>query len=116
MPTMPVVDVIVEILTDMYSWESSWSLIANEGGESVASGPSASETYAPGSMYTFVVSLTWCALYTLTVNATYGDGLISPGYAEIKVVGTDSEISLGRIDDIFSTRTIEVNVCVKDDS
>eukprot|EP01083_Nonionella_stella_P297250 1009587_1 len=121
MPTTLNVEVTFELLTDNYPGDTSWSLINNsEDGAIVHSGPEDGETYDAESVYSFMWTLNRCNSYTFTIYDSWGDGFMSPAYAEVRTDNRKDTETLGKIDgnnandfDFGSESSISFNINVE---
>jgi len=84
----------------------------SEDGATVHSGPDGGETYDADSLYSFTWILNRCTSYTFTISDSYGDGFLSPGYAEVKMESRKVAETLGRIDGNFGFESsFSINSC-----
>jgi len=90
-PSEASLQVMFKITTDYYPHETRWTLVEDQTGAIIASGPG-KEKYQEETAYSFQWSLEYCTSYTFTISDLYGDGLFcnyedSCGLFEIIVDG-----------------------------
>lgn len=79
------VDVTVEIVTDFYGYETSWTL-ADSDLSTLMSG--SENQYGDGQTYTDTACLPNDSYYGFTIFDSFGDGIESPGYYKVTAGGS----------------------------
>ena len=73
--TSPDAVITIEILTDTWGYETSWTLTEQGGCGVIASGSGLDS----GTFYTFDIDVCSTSCYDFTINDDYGDGIYDPG-------------------------------------
>ena len=87
MPTTLTVEVTFELLTDLYPFETSWSLIDNSQDGAVVvhlGGQVDGGIYYADRLYSSTWTLNRCTFYSLMNSDYYGDGFSGSRYFEVK--------------------------------
>ena len=75
---------VIELKTDPYGYETSWSLIDGQGIE-VAMG----DDFGNNELYLDSLCITEWSCLTFIILDSFGDGLLSPGYVSISLNGAE---------------------------
>ena len=76
--------VVVELMTDPYGYETSWSIIDGQGVE-IAAG----DNFSNNQLYVDSLCISEGSCLTFSVYDSHGDGLLSPSYISIQLNGEE---------------------------